>query len=291
MARDRILSFMKKLNLKRILHEPVLLYVLIGIAFYVLHSLYINLRPAERKRIEVTMEQMEQMATQFTASWLRPPTESEFQGLMDNHVRNEVYYREALILGLEKNDQVIQNRLRQKLELLMDNMASVNVPSEQMLATFLQENADDFKRDYEVSFMQVYVNPENHPDPEQEARDLLNRLYAGANPEDLGDRTLVGYEFPYYTQTDVGRQFGGDFAQELALARHGEWTGPIFSGLGVHLVKIFNFKEGIMPDLSEIRNIVEREWMARQKTKMKDAAYEKLLEGYDVIIEEGAARE
>jgi len=257
----------------------------------VLHSLYINLRPAEPKRIEVSMGQMEQMATQFAASWLRPPTESEFQGLLDNHVRNEVYYREALILGLEKNDQVIQNRLRQKLELLMDNMASVNVPSEQMLAAFLQENASDFKRDYEVSFMQVYVNPENHPDPEQEARDLLNRLHAGANPEDLGDRTLVGYEFPYYTQTDVGRQFGGDFAQELALERPGDWTGPLYSGLGVHLVKIFNFKEGIMPDLSEIRSIVEREWMARQKTQMKDAAYEKLLEGYDVIIEEEGARE
>jgi len=282
---------MKKLSLKRILREPVLLYVLIGIALYVLHSLYINLRPAEPKRIEVTMEQMEQMATQFAASWMRPPTESEFQGLLDNHVRNEVYYREALILGLEKNDQVIQNRLRQKLELLMDNMASVNVPSEQMLAIFLQENASDFKRDYEVSFMQVYVNPENHPDPEQEARDLLNRLHAGANPEDLGDRTLVGYEFPYYTETDVGRQFGRDFAQELALERPGDWTGPLYSGVGIHLVKILNFKEGVLPDLSEIRSIVEREWMARQKTKMKDAAYEKLLEGYDVIIEEEGTRE
>lgn len=256
-----------------------------------LHSLYINLRPAEPKRIEVTMDQMEQMATQFAASWLRPPTESEFQGLLDNHVRNEVYYREALILGLEKNDQVIQNRLRQKLELLMDNMASVNVPSEQMLATFLQENADDFKRDYEVSFMQVYVNPENHPDPEQEARDLLNRLHTGTNPEDLGDRTLVGYEFPYYTQTDVGRQFGREFAQELALERPGDWTGPLYSGLGVHLVKILNFKEGVIPDLSEIRRIVEREWMALKKTQMKDAAYEKLLEGYDVIIEEEGTRE
>ena len=277
---------MKKLSLKRILHEPVLLYVLIGIVFYVLHSLYINLRPAEPKRIEVTMGQMEQMAMQFAASWLRPPTESEFQGLLDNHVRNEVYYREALILGLEKNDQVIQNRLRQKLELLMDNMASVNVPSEQMLAAFLQENANDFKRDYEVSFMQVYVNPENHPDPEQEASDLLNRLHAGANPEDLGDRTLVGYDFPHYTETDVGRQFGRDFAQQLALERPGAWTGPLYSGLGVHLVKIFNFKEGVMPDLSEIRVIVEREWMASQKTRMKDAAYEKLLEGYEVIIEE-----
>ena len=282
---------MKKLSLKRILQEPVLLYILIGIAFYVLHSLYINLRSAEPKRIEVTLEQMEQMATQFTASWMRPPTESEFQGLLDNHVRNEVYYREAVILGLEKNDQVIQNRLRQKLELLMDNMASVNVPSEQMLATFLQEHADDFKRDYEVSFMQVYVNPEKHPDPEQEARDLLNQLHSGANPEDLGDRTLVGYEFPYYTKTDVGRQFGRDFAQELALEKPGDWTGPLYSGLGVHLVKIFNFKEGVLPDLSEIRSIVEREWMARQKTKMKDAAYEKLLEGYDVIIEEEGVRE
>lgn len=282
---------MKNFNLNRILHQPILLYVLIGFAFYLLYALFINLKPVEPKRIEVTMKQMEQMATQFTASWMRLPTESEFQGLIDNHIRNEVYYREALILGLDKNDQVIQNRLRQKLELLMDNMASVNVPSEQMLAAFLLENADDFRRDYEVSFLQVYVNPENHQNPEQVARDLLNQLQAGVNPEELGDRTLMGYEFPYYKRSDVSRQFGDEFAQQLELERTGNWTGPLFSAFGVHLVLVSHFKEGSLPELSKIRSIVEREWMAKQKTEMKDAAYEKLLDGYDVIIHEKGVRE
>jgi len=281
---------MKNYNQKRILREPVILFVMIGFAFYLLHALVTNLRPAERKLIEVSMEQMEQMATQFAATWMRPPTESEFQGLIDNHIRNEVYYREALILSLDKNDQVIQNRLRQKLELLMDNMASVNVPSEQMLATYLQENPDAFRRDYELSFIQVYVNPENHQDPEQVARDLLIQLKAGASPEELGDRTFMGYEFPNYTQSDVSRQFGDEFAQQLALEWTGDWTGPLFSAMGVHLVFVGHFKEGIMPELSEIRSIVEREWMARQKTELKDAAYEKLLEAYDVIIDEKGAR-
>ena len=277
-------------KLKTLLREPIVLFILIGCVLYLLQAMVFNTDPSARKQIIVSSKQLKQLENGFSNAWMRRPTESELEGLIANHIKYEVFYREALAMGLDESDQVIRNRLRQKLELLMDNMASVNVPSEQMLATFLQENADDFEKDYQVSFMQVYVNPENHPDPEQEARDLLNRLHAGANPEDLGDRTLVGYDFPHYTETDVGRQFGRDFAEQLALERLGEWTGPIFSGLGVHLVKILNFKEGVIPDLSEIRVIVEREWMASQKTRMKDAAYEKLLEGYEVIIEEKGTR-
>jgi len=160
-----------------------------------------------------------------------------------------------------------------------------------MLAAFLLENADDFRRDYEVSFIQVYVNPENHQDPEQVARELLKQLQADANPEELGDRTFMGYEFPNHTESDVSRQFGDDFTRQLALEGTGNWTGPIFSALGVHLVYISHFQERIMPELSEIRSIVEREWMARQKIEMKDAAYEKLLESYDVIIDEKGVKE
>jgi len=277
---------MKNNPVKKILHEPVVIFLAAGLVFYLLQALVSNRLPSETKQIEVSADQLEQLASQFAATWLRAPTEKEFRGLIDSYIRNEVYYREALILGLDKNDQVIQNRLRQKLELLMDNMASVNVPSEQMLSTFLLENEEKFRRDYRVSFIQVYVNPENHDKQDEVAEELLRKLQEGANPENLGDRTLMGYTFPEHSQTDVARRFGNEFATQLIQVKPGEWTGPLYSGMGVHLVRITDYTEGTMPELSEIRSNVEREWMARQKTEMKDAAYKKLLEGYEVLIHE-----
>jgi len=275
-----------KPKVRALFHEPIVLFILIGSVLYLLQALVFNTDPSVRKQIIVTSDQLNQLESGFLNTWMRPPTQSELEGLLADHVRNEVFYREALAMGLEENDQVIRNRLRQKLELLMDNLASVNVPSQQMLEAFLQENADDFKKDYQVSFIQVFVNPEVHSDPQVVAENLLDQLQDGANPEDLGDRTLMGYAFPEYSQTDVARRFGTDFARQIMLVKSNGWSGPLNSGIGLHLIKIDHFEEGMLPELSEIRSNVEREWMARQKSELKAAAYEKLLEGYDVQIEE-----
>jgi len=273
-------------KVKTLLREPIVLFILIGSVLYLLQVLVFNTDPSARKQIIVTSDQLKQLESGFFNTWMRPPTQNELEGLIADQIRNEVFYREALAMGLEENDQVIRNRLRQKLELLMDNMASVNVPSQQMLEAFLQENADDFKKDYRVSFIQVFVNPEQHSDPQVVAENLLDQLQDGASPEDLGDRTLMGYSFPDYSQTDVGRRFGSDFARQVAKVEPGEWSGPLNSGVGLHLIRIDRFENGTMPELSEIRSSVEREWMARKKSELKDAAYEKLLDGYDIQIEE-----
>jgi hypothetical protein len=278
-------------KVKSFFREPIVLFILIGSAFYLLQTLVFRDNPSGSKQIIVSSNQLQQLERGFSKTWMRSPTGIELEGLIANHIKNEVFYREALAMGLEENDQVVRNRLRQKLELLMDNMASVNVPSEQMLEAYLLKNADDFKADYEVSFIQVFVNPEVHSDPELAAMNLLKQLQDGARPEDLGDRTLMGYSFPNYSQTDVGRRFGSDFAVQLIQAEPGGWIGPIYSGVGLHLIKIDQFENGTLPELSEIRISVEREWMVRKKSELKLAAYEKLLEGYDVVIEEKGENE
>jgi len=271
-------------RLSKIIREPVSLFLMIGFLVFGLRSLIPDDGPGKQQEIFISEMQIEQMATEFASTWLRPPTETELQNLIENLIRDEVYYREALALGLDRNDQVIQNRLRQKLELLMDNMASVNVPTEQMLISYLESHPEDFRTEYSVSFTQVYFNPENHGDPEAEARKALEALRAGTDPRELGDMTLTGYDFQDYRKSDVARQFGPRFSDQLATARQGEWTDPLFSGLGVHLVRIDEMDEGDLPELSEIRPLVEREWRAARKQELKDAAYASLLENYRVTV-------
>ena len=56
------------------------------------------------------------MAAEFTRASQRPPTAEELDGLVEERVRDEVLYREALAQGLDRDDAVIRRRLRQKLE-------------------------------------------------------------------------------------------------------------------------------------------------------------------------------
>ena len=61
------------------------------------------------------------MAATFTRTWQRPPTETELKGLVDDYVREEIATREALAMGLDRDDTVIRRRLRQKLEFLVED--------------------------------------------------------------------------------------------------------------------------------------------------------------------------
>ncbi|UCF63446.1 MAG: peptidyl-prolyl cis-trans isomerase [bacterium] len=272
--------------MNRILREPIVTFLIIGIAFYLLGNWISSSRIKENQRILVTSEQVVQLATQFSRTWMRPPTPDELKNLIASHIRDEVYYREALEMGLDANDQVIRSRLRQKLELLMSNLASANVPSDQILRNYLQQNPDKFRMEPKISFMQVYLNPDNRPDLETDARKILLRLQSGISPEEVGDPTLLGYEFEQYSYNEISRQFGIEFASQLIKIPPGDWVGPLYSGIGGHLVNVTEKIEGKMPELSEIRDLVEREWIAERTKELKDAAYKKLLERYEVTIEE-----
>ena len=135
---------MRNTKIKTLLREPIVLFILIGSALYLLHAFAFNSDPSARKQLTVTSNQLSQLEVGFSNTWMRPPTEIELEGLIASHIKDEVFYREAIAMGLEENDQVIRNRLRQKLELLMDNMASVNVPSEQLLKKAFKDSAIGF---------------------------------------------------------------------------------------------------------------------------------------------------
>jgi hypothetical protein len=124
---------------------------------------------------------------------------------------------------------------------------------------------------------------------EADAKRLLDRLKQGAAPESVGDATLVQEGFRLVTQSDIARQFGEDFARQVTALAPGVWTGPLYSGLGGHLVKVTEHQEGRLPELAEVRSQVEREYMAQRRQKMKDIAYRRLREKYEVVVQPQSA--
>lgn len=271
--------------MKKFLREPIVLFLLIGSLFYILNSWLVQRSIPEEKKIEISLSQVQQLSAQFSKTWMRQATDEELQALIQDHIRDEVYYREAIAMGLDNNDAVIRRRMRQKLEMLLNDMAAARVPSDQVLTNYMNENAEKFSKDPIISFQQVYLNPDKRTDVSADATAVLNQLKNRENSDILGDPTMLGYAFSEYTQSAIARQFGGEFAQQLIKLKPGDWQGPVYSGMGVHIVKIDAFTPGGMPHLTEIRDKVEREWMAETTKELKDEAFDELLKNYEIVFE------
>jgi hypothetical protein len=275
---------MRNEKIMRLVREPLLHFLLIGVGLF---WLYNQIQPAvddDSTRVVVTSSQVEQITAQFSRTWLRPPSEMEISGLIESYVRDEVYYREALVLGLDQNDAQVRQRMRQKLEFILEDLTASEA-NDETLSLFLQQHPDKFSLQTQTSFQQIYLNPDKRQDLQADAAIMLQSLRAGAVPETLADPTMLPYAHELLTPSEIARQLGDLFAQEVDTLSPGDWAGPIYSGLGVHLVKVTERVPGRLPELAEVRAEVEREYLAQRRQQQKDRAYQKMLEAYEVIIE------
>jgi hypothetical protein len=266
--------------------EPLLHFLLIGAALFLYFDLVgggVSEVPAA-KRIVVSSGQVEQLAANFERTWSRPPAPQELDAMVEGHVREEVFYREALAMGLDQNDSMVRRRMRMKLEFMLEDLSGQDA-SDEVLNDFLKRNPDTFRDEVQLTFRQVYLNPDQRPELEDDASQLLSRLNDGSDPESLGDRTLAPRSYELAPKREIARDFGEEFASEVSSLPTNEWRGPVYSPFGAHLVKIEARIDARLPELAEIRDEVLREYLAEKSEQQKNLAYEKLREGYEVTVE------
>jgi hypothetical protein len=275
--------------MKRILQEPLLHFALLGALLFAAYG-FLNRDPAaDPQRIVVSPGQIEHMFTTFARTWQRPPTGAELKALVDQYVREEVLSREAMKLGLEQNDTVIRRRLQQKMEFIAEDLVVAAEPTEADLAAYLAKHPDAFRQDRQLTFRHVYLNPEKHGDQlDADVAKLLADLKAAGAQADiskLGDPTLLERAFRNESQRRVEANFGAEFSAKLASLPLGEWTGPVLSGFGTHLVLVEERTEGRIATLDEVRPQVRREWENARRLEMNTKFLETLLKQYEVTIE------
>ena len=271
-------------RIKTLWREPLLHFLLIGLALFLYYDLASENAEAPPKRIHVERGQVQQLASNFERTWSRPPTPRELVAIVEGYVREEVFYREAMAMGLDQNDPMVRRRMRMKLEFMLEDLSGQDA-SDEVLSDFLARNPDRFREEARVSFHQVFLNPDLRPDLEKDARELLSHLNEGTDPEALGDRTLVPRTYPPTSQGEIARDFGDAFARQLVSLPAGEWSGPVHSPFGAHLVKVDSRTDARLPELAEIRDEVLRDYLAEKRVQQKNLAYEKLRESYQVTVD------
>ena len=274
--------------LSRLAREPLVHFVLIGVVVFAAYAFLVDGDEAEtRDRIVVTEGRVLQLAQIFAKTWQRPPTPQELRGLLDAYIKEEVYYREAVKLGLDRDDTLIRRRMQQKMEFLSEPDEEALTADDAALQAYLDDNKKNYRVDPELAFEQVFINPKSsNGDPEKRAEEILKAAKAGEDPAELGDPTLLPKTMPLSPLRVIQREFGDDVAELVSDAPEGKWIGPIQSPYGLHLVRVNQREDGYDPKLDEVRDAVLRDWRNLKRQAFQTDAYDKLRAKYEVVLPE-----
>ncbi len=274
---------------QRLLREPLLHFLAIGGLIFLLFAAIDEPRERPADVIVITPERIDRLAAGFRSVWKRTPTDDELKALIDQHIREEVYYREALALGLDRDDTVVRRRLRQKMEFLADTGADLLEPAAGELEAHLAANEQTFRRGPRLAFEQIYLG--ETPGQETITRSLSAlRSDPVIDPSTLGEPTLLPAQLGLSPPNAIDGVFGKGFFELLAELPPGVWAGPVGSAYGVHLVRIGESLAARTPPLDETRDAVLRDWKAAKARELRELHYARLREHFIVEIRRGVAR-
>jgi parvulin-like peptidyl-prolyl isomerase len=248
-------------------------------------------------QIVLTLDDLRQLQIGFAAQWQRAPTPHEMVGLLENRIREEILYREALAMGLDRDDAIVRRRMAQKMEFLAEDVSTVHEPTTQELRTWFAQNTATFAQPPRVTFRHLYFSPDRRgksawSDATDALKKLKGRPSSWAGAATLGDPFMFQDYLADRTPDQIAKDFGPAFSRALFVQKPGEWTGPIESGYGWHAVFLDSLEPGRTPAFEEVEQDVKTAWLAAGKEKAKEAAYKAMRDKYELVLPappEGAA--
>jgi peptidyl-prolyl cis-trans isomerase C len=274
--------------LRRWLCEPLLHFLIAGALIFAVYDL---LQPpadqrAQANQIVVTNDDLRQIAVAWLAQRGTVPTVGEMHALVDQKVREEMLSREAIALGLDKDDEMIRRRLAQKMDFLAADIAAVQNPSEAELRAWFRQNTAQFALPPRASFRHLYFSFDRGLSARDAAVAALAQLDAGADPASgvAADPFMFRDYYGERTPEQIAKEFGPDFAKAVFQVDPGGWQGPIRSGYGWHLVFVSGSDPGRIPAFEEVEPDVKSAWLDQKQAEIKRIAFEAMRARYAVIV-------
>lgn len=277
--------------MKRLLREPLVHFLLIGAVLFGSYSVTQSGRPATAasKEIRLSVDEIAQLTLLYQSQWRRPPTPQELARMVENKVQQEILYREALAMGLDKDDEIVKRRMAQKMQFLAEDVAAAREPTMAELRSWFEKNGAKFAQPPRLSFRHLYFSPDRRgPRARDDAQQALAKL-AGA-PVDAKIASSLADPFmfqEYYRDRApefLGKEMGPQFALAVAKLTPGSWQGPIESGFGWHLVFVDTVIPGRVPAFEEVEADVRTAWLGEQKAQAWEKAYREMRANYTVLL-------
>jgi len=268
--------------LRRVIAEPFVHFALLSLAifgwFKVAQPDEWSFAPDARVII-IDQRQIDLLSGQFEDTWRRPPTADELAQMKEDWLNREVLVREALALGLDGNDEIIRNRLVQKMNFLLTSEAGAARPEDEVLQAYLSDNVDAFTTPARLAASLVYLGQNPSDTFVEQTR---ARLAAGEDHRQFGQASLLPAGFELSFRTSVDGNFGTGFFDRLQHLPMGEWSGPVQSSFGLHMVRIDNRWDATLPPFGAIRERVLADWHEKQAERATETFLQNLRSTYTV---------
>jgi hypothetical protein len=277
--------------MRRLLHEPLVHFLLIGTVLFGLYSFTQPQQPAtaSSKEIRLSLDEIAQLTLLYQSQWRRPPTPQELERMVENKVQQEILYREALAMGLDKDDEIVKRRMAQKMQFLAEDVAATREPATAELRSWFEKNSAKFAQPPRLSFRHLYFSLDRRgPRARDDAEQALAKL--AGQPVDARIASSLAEPFmfqDYYRDRApdyLAKEFGPPFALAVAKLPAGSWQGPIESGFGWHLVFVDTVIPGRVPAFDEIESEVRTAWLGEQKALAWEKSYKRMRASYTVLL-------
>ena len=270
------------------LKNPIIQVVLLGLLICAALLLIFGPKmPSESDRIIVIDEtDMAQLIAGWQRTWNRMPTREELKGLMENHVREEVLYQEALNEGLDRNSAVVKRALITQMDMLAEGQGEQPEITEEALEAYYNLRKDQFISPAIISFKQVYFKEDQDSERLTALKDDWNMKALEYTVARLaGANTMLSPEMKEMPADLIDREFGENFASKLQELTPGQWSGPVPSVFGWHLIYIDSMTPPRPLPLEAVRNEILMQLQYEDKDAAKEQFYTELLQQYEITYQ------
>ena len=271
--------------MKKLLREPLVHFLALGLLVFLAEYFWTGGRDSDERTIVVS----ESVLARLDDTWIRttgaPPSAEDREGLIAQYVQDEALAREARQLGMAEGDEIIKRRLAQKMRFLAAGGGDDIDPSDSELKSWFEENRDKFNIAERRSFNHVYFSPERHGDAlEKTANAELARLKGGSDWRALGDPFMQKRSYAVQPEGEVVRNFGPDFAEAIFALPKGQWSKPIGSAFGLHLVKIEAIDQAAKADFAANRERIRAAYVESQSSAREQKEIDRIVQRYQVVV-------
>ena len=269
--------------LRAAVREPLLHFVLIGALLFAVTAL--RQKQSEHAEIRITAGEVAQLAAFWETQSQRKPSAEELRGLIEERIDEEVLAREAVRLGLDRDDVIVRRRLAQKMAFVSDDLAAVAEPPEHELRAYFDAHRATYTTPDLYALRHVYFNPDRHTTLDIDAQRALQRLTRGANADEVGDPFMLPRELADVSRQDIVRDFGSSFADAVTGSTPGSWSGPVRSPFGVHLVKLESHIPSSAARFEDVRDSVRDAYLGQKQREANAALRTRLRQQYKIVVE------
>jgi peptidyl-prolyl cis-trans isomerase C len=274
-----------QIKFRRLFKEPFIQFLILGGLLFLFVSYIQQQRDKRSREIVVDNERVALMIINYKTQTGNLPTKQQLDAIIDNYIREEISYREATKMGLDKDDEIIRRRLSQKFDFLQTDLSQTVSPSEEDLKQFYEKNAALFETDRTVSFSHIYFSTDNCTDSaaKKKAANVLQQLKKSSvqRAPEKGDRFPLQYDYTEQAPVDIRQNFGDkSILDTLFKAPLNIWTGPAQSGYGWHLIYINKRKNPVEIPFASIREQVSIKYLDAINTAQNKKLFDQLSKKY-----------